>query len=62
MFGIARVWAKEKGFIMLGVLGEYSTRAHDPDSFGEVTYGTISHAVRNGTAFEVKPKADAEEI
>lgn len=62
MLDVARVWAKEKGFIMMGVFGEYGTMVHDPRSFGDVTYGTIKRAIGQATIFEVKPKDDAEEI
>lgn len=62
MLDVARVWSKNKGFIMMGVFGEYGTRVHAPDSFDNVAYGTIKRALREGTMFEVVPREDAEEI
>lgn len=62
MLDVARVWQKDKGFIMMGAFDELYTRVHDTKTFGDVSYGSIKNALHEGSIFEVKPKDDAEEI
>ena len=59
---IKEVYVDNNGFILMGVMGEYAARVHDPASFGKMRYGDIRFAVDQKTIFEVKPREDAEEI